>query len=150
MEVSIHALTRRATERAESQHVVLPVSIHALTRRATVATAQFSNKQNVSIHALTRRATFPYTFTQINQTVSIHALTRRATEQTRVPKEQRKFQSTPSRGGRPMPKRGGDDISWFQSTPSRGGRLYSLSLHASKRYSFNPRPHAEGDVYCIS
>ena len=79
-EVSIHALTRRATDLAMNLMVLVVVSIHALTRRATIlesskktvnkcfnprphaegdmAAERYELSERVSIHALTRRATF--------------------------------------------------------------------------------------------
>ena len=99
--------------------------------------------------------------------VSIHALTRRATFRICSKRVNSRFQSTPSRGGRPdarrLGKRGnsfnprphaeGDKRTkrgWvatirFQSTPSRGGRQIR-NRPCLPDASFNPRPHAEGDT----
>ena len=54
------------------------------------------------------------------------------------------FQSTPSRGGRPETDLTTRITKGFQSTPSRGGRPTQI-CNQLMRFSFNPRPHAEGD-----
>ena len=101
--------------------------------------------------------------------VSIHALAWRATcARTTDRHWARRFQSTPSRGGRPRHKNYCFYMGQFQSTPSRGGRHVQLtffhavdnvSIHAlawratrmgslllATVCSFNPRPRVEGDM----
>ena len=56
-QVSIHALTRRATFSLIMYDGLKCVSIHALTRRATNGSVLLAPRSRVSIHALTRRAT---------------------------------------------------------------------------------------------
>ena len=140
--VSIHALTRRATTCRCLFHCCSFVSIHALTRRATGQQNIRFAACGVSIHALTRRATNSRGRKPAARWVSIHALTRRATYKVQGQLVAELFQSTPSRGGRP-------EISYnllsrkrFQSTPSRGGRLnvtshivkvLNVSIHALTR-----------------
>ena len=102
-DISIHALTRRATHECawytvftntnfnprpheEGDHGAAiagrtkkRISIHALTRRATLIFATFKGTKAISIHALTRRATIAAPAHENEQKISIHALTRRAT-----------------------------------------------------------------------
>ena len=100
----------------------------------------------VSIHALTRRATRLGCFRLLILSVSIHALTRRATPRGERSIRHKRFQSTPSRGGRQTISRDKQFELKFQSTPSRGGRLLLCLLHQPWLACFNPRPHAEGDT----
>ena len=99
--ISIHALTRSATDRLHGAFEVYRISIHALTRSATVQVQNLPRNYLISIHALTRSAThlqFCKTSIRIFQSthsrgvrrgsrmfyfdkenISIHALTRSAT-----------------------------------------------------------------------
>ena len=117
--VSIHALTRRATE--FSTHIVcrIPVSIHALTRRATQSGHHRFLQYLVSIHALTRRATSMHTFSGLSSG----------------------FQSTPSRGGRPKDEgREPAKISFNPRPHAEGDKIekvthlyFFVSIHALTR-----------------
>ena len=142
--VSIHALTRSATNRPSSLCIVCSfqsthsrgvrlcpacitiavtvVSIHALTRSATKSFRFPCEHWTVSIHALTRSATQSVVCSPKRAGVSIHALTRSATSIRRATCSTRLFQSTHSRGVR---QRG------------RGKE----PAHAG----FNPRTHEECD-----
>ena len=55
--ISIHALTRSATNNSESYFLPVPISIHALTRSATKQPTKADLAKQISIHALTRSAT---------------------------------------------------------------------------------------------
>ena len=81
--------------------------------------------------------------------ISIHALTWRATVLILVMAAQAEFLPTPSHGGRPWQCLTRHSlIGIFLPTPSHGGRLlHPHSLHA-KLY-FYPRPHMEGDEFCV-
>ena len=63
------------------------------------------------------------------------------------------FQFTPSRGGRPNQKNLEQQQRKFQFTPSRGGRHVMITCFTFQ-FSFNSRPHVEGDglarVRCAS
>ena len=143
--VSIHALTRSATRsyinlaclitfqsthsrgvrRIYCQQVIEQqiVSIHALTRSATSFTADNISNLEVSIHALTRSATNTTANAQACHSVSIHALTRSATPLRLTSSSGLRFQSTHSRGVRPVSAAHLFPTSLFQSTHSRGVRL---------------------------
>ncbi len=100
--ISIHALTRRATASLSNNTILsIAISIHALTRRATGLLTYSLTDSYISIHALTRRATSAVTLIMRMNLISIHALTRRATQNNLTGIPQIRFQSTPSRGGRP-------------------------------------------------
>ena len=148
--VSIHARTRRATIACR----VVPhcsVCFNPRPHAAGNATAgRACLGRDVSIHARTRRATPALRRPPRRQLVSIHARTRRAT----------------------LTFTKGNDYGKFQSTPARGGRLAGflaslvwsiVSIHARTRrattpkpipdtvpISFNPRPHAAGDMRAIT
>ena len=131
------ALWERGTRKTQ-------VSIHALTRRATYPRSPTCVQGCVSIHALTRRATCACLILTSCKRVSIHALTRRATSISPNQQQRKPFQSTPSRGGRhddaadmltgiyvsihALTRRATTTLNHltrvetFQSTPSRGGR----------------------------
>ncbi len=98
--VSIHALTRRATQIKQSQLAVNRVSIHALTRRATCEIGRGNIQQ-------------AFQSTPSRGGRRFHAVARRRPNW---------FQSTPSRGGRLASFCSSFSFSPFQSTPSRGGR----------------------------
>ena len=143
--VSIHALTRSATDFSFSISTLIFVSIHALTRSATVLTLIISlvvdgfnprtheecdnyggsvdDLKGVSIHALTRSATCfeDDLFLLFNQ-VSIHALTRSATTILIGIFNLGLFQSTHSRGVRLTVLTPSLSDTSFQSTHSRGVR----------------------------
>ena len=123
---------------------------------------------SVSIHALAKRATSDRNILAFCEHVSIHALAKRATyNKVTVAIFHTKFQSTPSRRGRPprsepigqqpasfnpRPREEGDrvpgkkecSIKSFNPRPREEGDLevIHVSLHAS---CFNPRPREEGD-----
>ena len=101
--ISIHALTKRATNDTPDTRWNTKISIHALTKRATSFIhapiplpldfnprsheesdkEEFINKYGsdiISIHALTKRATFRRLSTDRCTNISIHALTKRATD----------------------------------------------------------------------
>ena len=120
--VSIHALTRSATNLKFSIRYYKGVSIHALTRSATRKQVKQADRKDgfnprtheecdqrpemeraippVSIHALTRSATRSLGDAVGHIIVSIHALTRSATFLTHQGFNLRQFQSTHSRGVR--------------------------------------------------
>ena len=97
----------------------------------------------VSIHALTRRATWQQSYDPTNAIVSIHALTRRATHIHLQIQTSWKFQSTPSRGGRPSTCSRSKAAAKFQSTPSRGGRHRDEGYQHSKEW-FQSTPSRGG------
>ena len=179
--ISIHALTRRATclswtmrpwrKRFQStpsrggrqaqnlfcvnMHII---SIHALTRRATQIFGCNVAKLDISIHALTRRATIVNNCKQKTSRISIHALTRRATSSVSIyDLRMNKFQSTPSRGGRPHLLSRANCHHYFNPRPHEEGDILIL-LQLCISSNFNPRPHEEGDIenerlhylHCIS
>ena len=144
---------------------LFPVSIHALTRSATspvigvpsaclcfnprtheecdYALEYMEANAIVSIHALTRSATAvrPYQ-DKLIMCVSIHALTRSATVCDVIYSLRILFQSTHSRGVRPIIKSVGKAPRMFQSTHSRGVRpgkatpplpCMGVSIHALTR-----------------
>ena len=100
-QISIHALTRSATELDWEEVQQLLISIHALTRSATATSKRCALHErfqsthsrgvrpaaeagreadfDISIHALTRSATLPKFNNEWQQEISIHALTRSAT-----------------------------------------------------------------------
>ena len=57
-EISIHALTKSATDLDYYLKVSTEISIHALTKSATYKIIKPSKAQAISIHALTKSATF--------------------------------------------------------------------------------------------
>ena len=57
LEISIHALVKRATRFLIYIIAFLCISIHALVKRATIFTQVRYNIDNISIHALVKRAT---------------------------------------------------------------------------------------------
>ena len=167
--VSIHALTRRATNLSRrSLQTLKKVSIHALTRRATAQ--KFADNVQAMFQSTPSRGGRPLPtdrwlhqrafqstpsrggrrdakfFSNFDFRVSIHALTRRATGFPILKSCTNPFQSTPSRGGRPTLQSASNLASQFQSTPSRGGRLFFLTISPLFGPCFNPRPHAEGDA----
>ena len=168
MEISIHALAKRATFYQCFFFATARISIHALAKRATKASPCLLIGIGISIHALAKRATnlALNVFSWIG--ISIHALAKRATLKFTPIHFSFSFQSTPSQRGRqhftPLPR-----PRWkFQSTPSQRGRpcghrrtalVRSISIHALvkratflilslvlRHSNFNPRPREEGDV----
>ena len=121
--VSIHALTRSATQDFETEFILLIVSIHALTRSATVYNQDGDGKGWFqSTHS--RGVRLGSGFSAINNIG---------------------FQSTHSRGVRR--KVGADESKWlmFQSTHSRGVRqrltaLASLIIKFQSTHSRGVRP----------
>ena len=99
----------------------------------------------VSIHALTRRATPLIVFSADEFSVSIHALTRRATKIVSMISKYKRFQSTPSRGGRPYLRiKQSKSVFCFNPRPhAEGDDFFNIDFNVVN--SFNPRPHAEGD-----
>ena len=60
IDISIHALVKRATEQVERNGQYVAISIHALVKRATTDIRYFDIVSDISIHALVKRATrFP-------------------------------------------------------------------------------------------
>ena len=57
MEISIHALVKRATSYPRNSRVFHVISIHALVKRATKPPKNYLVWQSISIHALVKRAT---------------------------------------------------------------------------------------------
>ncbi len=148
----------------------LMVSIHALLRRATgrdyirrnlrtfQSTPSCGGRPDWPISAATAADGFnprppaegdPLTGKRsgLHPQVSIHALLRRATGISVLPRLILLFQSTPSCGGR-------------HNTPIAGREWANVSIHAllrratrptatcwNGRWSFNPRPPAEGDAH---
>ena len=98
--ISIHALTRSATGRYGDTAMILQISIHALTRSATEKLGKRHENILISIHALTRSATKSVRFVVTSTSISIHALTRSATKKTCKSPPCVRFQSTHSRGVR--------------------------------------------------
>ena len=103
------------------------VSIHAPTRGATSRISPPTISRPVSIHAPTRGATAPTPHCRSWEGVSIHAPTRGATHPPCEEGRAASFRSTPPREGRPL--------------TGSGRSAYS---------SFDPRPHARGDVACLA
>ncbi len=148
------------------------VSIHAPTRGATQWHVMGIIMQTVSIHAPTRGATLFARAPLCAICVSIHAPTRGATVTGGDSWFKGLFQSTPPRGGRQNNLDALSEPRAFQSTPPRGGRHHHendyhqislVSIHAPTRgatpglgrcsgvcASFNPRPHAGGDLGATS
>ena len=102
MDISIHALVKRATIYIWITGPVVVISIHALVKRATCFNRYVTRQRNdfnprprkegdpletvegkasclISIHALVKRATSVSRATQGTLTISIHALVKRAT-----------------------------------------------------------------------
>ena len=147
MEISIHALVKRATGyifdkdgnvydfnprprkegdlRRISDTLCRIISIHALVKRATKIYDLKAKIWNISIHALVKRATKTATFTQITGKISIHALVKRATNcKVSVYKYRINFN--------PRPRKEGD------------GTASEFTLTVT---DFNPRPRKEGDLF---
>ena len=57
IDISIHALVKRATKLQHSTNVSKSISIHALVKRATLNKKVDNLIQLISIHALVKRAT---------------------------------------------------------------------------------------------
>ena len=68
-------------EISKATNETIEISIHALARRATVPEEQLPDLSGISIHALARRATTDKILRFIYWMISIHALARRATKQ---------------------------------------------------------------------
>ena len=120
----------------------------------------------VSIHALARRATFRFPQRLRYARVSIHALARRATPRWLQSVQARRFQFTPSRGGRhkrtidchadcgfnSRPRAEGD-VDWQKFKNAGYVSIHALARRATRRMveeltgsrGFNSRPRAEGD-----
>ena len=120
------------------------ISIHALTRRATESTSLRLRTKQISIHALTRRATGKTSWMMIAFIISIHALTRRATVDKGIQNPFRVFQSTPSRGGRHLMPLSLSRCGIFQSTPSRGGRPAKSWVDKVLQAAFQSTPSRGG------
>jgi len=138
--------------RAEGDHEDVPpagtldVSIHALARRATTAADPWPHVDRVSIHALARRATC----LRIQSRIGRCGFNPRPRAEGDVTYQVLGpwywlFQSTPSRGGRRKARAEKLKELKFQSTPSRGGRRIAVTRRGPD-YRFNPRPRAEGDL----
>ncbi len=106
------------------------VSIHALAKRATAAPpASLPHQVEVSIHALAKRATTaeqpadqtPSRFNPRPREEGDHDSSFLASVHPR-------FQSTPSRRGRPIRRRKRPPPKRFQSTPSRRGRHFHIAI----------------------
>ena len=115
------------------------VSIRALTRRATCADMQLSGNRKVSIRALTRRATcftghvltsqeFQFVPSRGGQLVPLYPVA--------LPEV---FQFVPSRGGQPSRQVSRRWSGWFQFVPSRGGQPEILELwELNMQFQFVP------------
>ena len=57
VDISIHALVKRATAQQYEAQLTRIISIHALVKRATYHTVFTKAQYNISIHALVKRAT---------------------------------------------------------------------------------------------
>ena len=79
MDISIHALVKRATHRAKYMWHASLISIHALVKRATAMARSFFYDIKISIHALVKRATTSDKLPCGVSDISIHALVKRAT-----------------------------------------------------------------------
>ena len=143
------------------------VSIHALTRSATESAGQEPKRRTVSIHALTRSATFvshvegrevegfnPRTHEECDLWL-IRSYQRRVSFNPRTHEECDKvkegfvrrlilFQSTHSRGVRLTMSRSAAVFEAFQSTHSRGVRPLNARFTSAQK-CFNPRTHEECD-----
>ena len=122
------------------------VSIRALTRRATCADMQLSGNRKVSIRALTRRATcftghvltsqeFQFVPSRGGQLVPLYPVA--------LPEV---FQFVPSRGGQLTACHKPVELITFQFVPSRGGQHFSRIPAPRSARCFNSCPHAEGNV----
>ena len=65
LEISIHALVKRATGVTTSQQMIESISIHALVKRATGDRSYSGTKLVISIHALVKRATAVFAITNV-------------------------------------------------------------------------------------
>ena len=79
IEISIHALVKRATTAVAVYIAESSISIHALVKRATLINLVFCRTRTISIHALVKRATMITDRPLLCLTISIHALVKRAT-----------------------------------------------------------------------
>ena len=149
VEISIHALTRSATEQGASRSIVDSISIHALTRSATAESGRLSQlekafqsthsrgvRRSISVRTAAQHPDFnPRTHEECDTAsaivcfacwISIHALTRSATTQ-------RKPKFTPATNFNPRTHEECDrsplpfraHYITFQSTHSRGVRRFS-------------------------
>ena len=142
-DVSIHALAKRPTYNERHNIRCVEVSIHALAKRATGMGSVRSTPAPFQ-STPSRRGRRKHGVVANLGAVSIHALAKRATR-TQIP-------ATPSCGFNPRPREEGDPLtlepaspySMFQSTPSRGGRPVDYYPHVWPE-GFNPRPREEGD-----
>ena len=57
LDISIHALAKRATVSNLSKIPMPDISIHALAKRATASFKEYVEQRKISIHALAKRAT---------------------------------------------------------------------------------------------
>ena len=58
LDISIHALVKRATAQYNKDNETRGISIHALVKRATVWAYAWCRLGSISIHALVKRATY--------------------------------------------------------------------------------------------
>ena len=124
------------------------ISIHALTRRATECVKIRKPEEKISIHALTRRATLYRNRKPLARQFQSTPSRGGRHEQQKGFRSLDKFQSTPSRGGR-------RPCEW-QFWRLKQISIHALTRRATKaghhdnqhRENFNPRPHEEGDSLC--
>ncbi len=102
-------------------------------------------RAGVSIHAPARGATEEHRRTvKAGCAVSIHAPARGATPCSARTAPAARFQSTPPRGGRPVPQCGTRRGARFQSTPPRGGRPADVLVEAQDLLGFQSTPPRGG------
>ena len=82
IDISIHALVKRATCLKLRLYQSCMISIHALVKRATTPPKLYVTFLQISIHALVKRATYDMPTIYCEQQISIHALVKRATSET--------------------------------------------------------------------
>ena len=167
--VSIHSLTQRETAESLQDAEIKAVSIHSLTQRETY-TAKDGRKVYTSFNPLPHAEGDDC---EVLGRLCGKCFNPLPHAEGDMPKPERisgemKFQSTPSRRGRLAGPADAYEYWVFQSTPSRRGRRQRrgggsvslfVSIHSltqretgqvilcfSARSSFNPLPHAEGDI----
>ena len=121
------------------------ISIHAPPRGATQQARSHRRAVPISIHAPPRGATFPSIHLQLTYCISIHAPPRGATANVQPLLLGDKFQFTPLREGRLIPKEKWQFGRDFNSRPSARGDGAFQATTGCTPY-FNSRPSARGDV----
>ena len=124
MKISIHALTKSATNVISNINKKTWISIHALTKSATELWAGYLRRKEISIHALTKSATLCQSFRHKLHGISIHALTKSATKITsKNPYDFSDFNPRTHKECDNKPKFSKATKSKFQSTHSQRVRL---------------------------